>query len=106
MESEFKEITSGDHIAFLEDPGVIIIEHNDEEVCGESNEDGKEDVVKLEESMSLPSYVTDATIFLNGWKLKYFDPEHHVRFVRASLEEIELVGNVLNWVAIGAWSSL
>jgi hypothetical protein len=96
------DATAGKHAEFLEDPGVIKIESVFEE-CGESTLNADDNVlaVVLQGSMSLPSYVTNATVVLNGWKLKYLKNNHHVSVINAHIRDIELTGSTLNWNATG-----
>jgi len=94
--------TAGKRIAFLEDSGVIKIESVFEE-CGKSTSaNGEELPVVLQGTMSLPNYVTNATVVLNGWKLKYLDDDRHVNAIGVRIKDIELTGSTLNWNAVGS----
>ena len=71
-----KELTSSDRNVVFEEPGTLIVYHGSG--CAESKKSGTEDVLKVEQSLDLPAYATNATVFLNGWRLKYLHDDHHV----------------------------
>src|SRR3990172_2933766 len=73
---------SGQGIVF-EDPGTIIAYHGFG--CAESN---NSDFIKVEQSLDIPAYATNATVFLNGWKSKYLHSDHQLRGLGT------LIGNI------------
>ncbi|MDR4497124.1 MAG: hypothetical protein MRK02_04250 [Candidatus Scalindua sp.] len=96
------ELTSSDRTVVFEEQGTIVVYHGNG--CAESNKPGTEDVLKVEESLDIPSYATNATIFLNGWHLKYLDGDHHVAGLGTSIQNIRLEGQTLKWQAAGVLS--
>ena len=72
--------------------------------CAESNNDGKEDVLKVEQSLNLPAYATNATVFLNGWRVRYLSSDHEVAGLGTTIGNIRLEGNTLKWQAAGVLS--
>ena len=93
--------SSGRNIVF-EDPGIIIAYHGSG--CAESNKSGTEDVIKVEGSQDIPAYARDATVFLNGWHLKYLNSDHHVAGLGTLISDIRLEGRTLKWQAAGVLS--
>jgi hypothetical protein len=57
--------------------------------------------IEIPGSESLPSFATAATVFLNGWKLRYLSSDHKVQFILAKIAEVKLEGQTLSWVARG-----
>jgi hypothetical protein len=86
----------------LEDPGTFIAFHGFS--CSESNKSGEEDFLKVEEGIEIPPYATDATVFLNGWKVQYLSDDHNVAGVITLIRNIRLEGRSLKWQAGGAFS--
>ncbi|MFQ5881616.1 MAG: CARDB domain-containing protein [Candidatus Methylomirabilales bacterium] len=83
----------------IEDPGKIIVKHGS--ACGESDQPGEEEVVELAGSFTLPAYANAATVLLRGWQLRYLGGDEHLRWLSASIADIELSGSELSWVARG-----
>ncbi|MEO6695283.1 MAG: CARDB domain-containing protein [Ignavibacteria bacterium] len=82
----------------------LIVYHGS--ACAKSNKDGTEDIIKIEGSKELPSFATNATVFLNGWNLEYLNSDHHVSGVGAVISKIKLEESVtrtkiLKWEATG-----
>lgn len=90
----------------FEDPGTIIVFHGSG--CAESNKSGKQDIMVVEQSLDLPRYAVNATVFLNGWQLKYLHGDHNVGGLATSIYNITLepgaVGQTLRWRAAGILS--
>lgn len=101
-DSPLTELTSEDRTVVFEEPGTIIVYHGFG--CAESNKSGQEDVLRVEQSLDIPSYATNATIFLNGWHLKYLDIDHRVAGLGTLIRNIRLEGKTLKWEAHGALS--
>jgi hypothetical protein len=70
--------------------------------CAESRRDGTEDILKVTESLTLPSYARSATVFLSGWKVKYFHKDHHVSGLGTFIRNIAIEDRALQWEVIGA----
>jgi hypothetical protein len=85
----------------LEDPGKIVVV-TDGPVCGESvGMPGNDRVVALAGSFTLPAFADRATVFLNGWSLRYLQSDHHVKEIAAVIRSIALDGQQLTWTAAG-----
>lgn len=83
----------------LEDEGIIQV--TDGLACGESNRSGTEEAISLTGSIDLPSYATDATVFLNGWDTRYLSSDHHIGRVAAIIRNVEQDNSRLTWEAVG-----
>jgi hypothetical protein len=58
--------------------------------------------LRIEQSVDLPPYANQATVFLNGWQAAYEDPEHHLYDVAAILGRIRVTpGQAIQWTATG-----
>lgn len=95
-------VVSSNRNVFLEDPGTIIAYHGFS--CAESNKRGTEDLLKIEESLEIPSYASEATVFLNGWRMNYLSGDHHVAGLGTMISNIRLEGKTLKWQAAGVLS--
>lgn len=102
-------ITSSDHSLVFEDEGknTVIIYHG--HACADSSESGTQHVLKVVESLPLPSYVTNATVFLNGWHLQFKSGDHNIAGLGTVIRNISLKRNTLisyslNWEAAGVLS--
>jgi CARDB len=102
-EAPLKELTSSEppQVVF-EEQGTIIVYHG--VGCAESKKSGREDVLKVEQSLDLPPYATNATIFLNGWRVRYLNKDHHIAGLGTTIENIRLERNTLKWQAAGVLS--
>jgi hypothetical protein len=92
---------SGRSVA-LEDPGTVIVYHGFS--CAESDQRGTEDVLKLEDSIDLPRYASNATVFLNGWRTNYLHSDHHLGGVGTMISNIRIENRTLKWQAAGILS--
>lgn len=78
--------------------------------CGKSSKSGTEDIVILEGSLDLPQYATNGAVFLNGWKVEFLDPDHHLGGLGVLIRNIRLEDNpvlktrTLKWEASGGIS--
>lgn len=86
----------------MEDPGTIVVYQGSG--CAESDKSGQEDIIKVEQSLDIPSYATNATVFLNGWHLQYLHGDHHVQGLATLIRDIELDRRTLKWQAGGLLS--
>ncbi|MEP7273449.1 MAG: CARDB domain-containing protein [Acidobacteriota bacterium] len=57
--------------------------------------------MRVEQSLDLPAYATNATVFLNGWRVKYLGTDHHVAGIGTTIENIRMERNTLKWQAAG-----
>jgi hypothetical protein len=69
--------------------------------CAQSKEDGEEKIIKVQQALELPAFANRATVFLNGWKLKYLSKDHEIQGVGTIIGKIELARNTLTWQAAG-----
>ena len=60
-------------------------------------------IIKAEQSVSIPTYANQATVFLNGWNLSYLGGDQHVLALGALITKIKLDrrGPTLTWTAAG-----
>ena len=86
----------------FENPGTLIAYHG--YACAELDKPGQESFVNVERSIDLPAYVTDATVFLNGWRLEYLHDDHDVADFGAAITRIGKEGQTLRWRATGVLS--
>ena len=94
-------IDSGRSTVF-EDPGTLIAYHGF--ACAQSDSQGQEAVVNIELSIELPAYATDATVFLNGWRLEFLNGDHEVAGFGATITDIRTENQSLKWRASGVLS--
>ncbi|MGQ0792925.1 MAG: CARDB domain-containing protein [Deltaproteobacteria bacterium] len=101
-EAPIAEATSSEETVEFENPGTLIVIRGT--ACAESDKSGREDALKIEQSIQFPAYVNDATIILNGWKVNYLSSDHHVLGFGTVIGNIRLEGAKLSWQAAGALS--
>jgi hypothetical protein len=59
--------------------------------------------LRVEQSVDLPPYANQATVFLNGWQAAYNDSDHHLREMAAILGRIKVIpGQKISWSATGS----
>jgi hypothetical protein len=92
-------LTDSEQNVVFEDPGTIIVFHGGG--CAKSDRAGKQQVLKIEQSVDVPSYAKTATVFLDGWRLQYLHGDHHVGFVVTAIRNTRLERQTLKWEAIG-----
>ena len=83
----------------FEEPGALIALEG--LTCSESNASGMEQIIRLAEAYELPEYATNATVYLNGWDMRFLQDDHHVTGLGAAILDVELVPGALEWEAIG-----
>jgi hypothetical protein len=83
------------------DDGTIFVYHGFG--CAEPKivNSGEQRSLQVEQSLVLPTYAGDATVFLNGWNLKYLNGDHHVAGLGNLIGNIRLEGKTLKWNAAG-----
>ena len=96
------DIKESDRELVYEDPGNFAVFHGFS--CAESNKSGTESELRVQESLVLPDYATAATVFLNGWQVKYLSRDHELEGLGSVIFNIELNSNQLNWDAGGILS--
>lgn len=99
--SQFNVITSPTREIIFEDNQNMVVYHGSS--CTKTD-NGKRGSLTVEESLELPAYITNATVYLNGWHLKYLNDDHHVAGLGTAIDGIKLEGNTLKWKARGAIS--
>lgn len=58
--------------------------------------------LRVEQSVDLPAYANQATVFLNGWQVAYDGSDHHLYDVATILGRIKVVpGQKISWTATG-----
>ena len=93
------EPTNSSQTVVFEDPGTVIAFHGFS--CAQSDREGEEAVVNLEPSIELPGYATDATVFLNGWRLEFLNGDHDVSGFGATITDTRKENQSLRWRASG-----
>lgn len=101
-DAPLKELTSQDRNVVFEEQGTIIVYRGSG--CAESKKSGTEDVLKVEQSLDLPAYAANTTVFLNGWRSRYLSKDHHIEGLGTVIGNIRLERNTLKWQAAGALS--
>jgi hypothetical protein len=100
------ELTDSQQNVVFEDQGTIIVVHGFG--CAKSDRAGTQVTLKIEQSINVPAYAKNATVFLNGWRLQYGrddeDVDHHVKLVKTAIRHVKLEGQTLRWEAIGELS--
>jgi hypothetical protein len=96
------DLTASDIDLVFEDPDTIGVHHGFG--CAESNRRDEETILRVRQEIAVPSYVNRATVFLNGWRVRYLRRDHEVGTVFVSLGAIDLHAGVLSWQAAGALS--
>ncbi|MEO8446423.1 MAG: CARDB domain-containing protein [bacterium] len=87
-ETPISEITDSVNTQVLYSQDSIVV--YDGSGCGKSDKPDTEDMVRLEGSKQFPLFVTDATIFLNGWQLDYLSSDHNVGGLGVAIKNIRL----------------
>lgn len=100
-EAPVKQLTDSDHGTNppVINDGTIYVYHGFG--CAESKNSGTQDFIKVEQSLGIPQYATNATVFLNGWHLQYLDSDHHVAGLATLIGNIGLDKGTLKWQAGG-----
>src|ERR1700752_1098916 len=93
--------SSGPDVVF-EKPCMIVVYHGSG--CAVSDKSGTEEVLKVEQSLDLPVYVGDATVILNGWRVRYLSKDHHVGGLGTQIRNIRKQEQTLKWEAAGVLS--
>lgn len=69
------EITDSATVLVQEAADTLIIFHGT--ACAKSNNDGTQNIILIKGRQILPSYVTNAAVFLNGWNHNFLNGDHH-----------------------------
>ncbi len=94
---QVQEPTGALPVIVFEDPSTIVVYHGS--ACADSNTVTE---VRMRQSLQLPAYANSATVFLNGWHLRYAEADRHVTGVAAFIRSITRERNELSWEAVGA----
>jgi hypothetical protein len=83
----------------FETPGAIKVIHG----SGRARLDSGKRIIKVEQSVSIPTYANQATVFLNGWHLEYLAFDQHVLALGALITKIKFDrrNSTLTWTAAG-----
>jgi hypothetical protein len=70
---------------------------------GSAQLDSGKRIIKVEQSVVIPAYANQATVFLNGWHLNYLGGDQHVLALGALITKIKLDrrSSTLTWTAAG-----
>ena len=108
VSTSISPLTSSNRTQVFEDVGTIIVYRG--MGCAESKlSDTQQAIVVEEDNVDLPALMlSNATIFLNGWHLRYLNGKHNVAGLGTSIYNIRLengpIGKILRWRAGGALS--
>ena len=94
-------VATNQNVVF-EVPGTLIVFHGS--ACAQSKKSGTKDVLRIDQSIRLPAYATNATVFLNGWEVDYLNGDHHVTGLGTLIDTIRIEQNTLKWQAAGILS--
>jgi len=83
----------------FEDPGQIKVMHG----FGSAQLNSGKKIIKVEQSVTIPSYANQAVVLLNGWRLNYQGGDQHVLGLGALITKIKLDqrNQKLSWNAAG-----
>jgi hypothetical protein len=97
----FTPLTSQTSQIVLQDPGIITVIHGTGSAKHNSGEAAK--AIRVEQSLQIPPFANNATVFLNGWGLKYLDDEHNVLALGTIIAKIRFDPrtHTLTWNALG-----
>ncbi|HET6335244.1 MAG TPA: hypothetical protein VFG30_18595 [Polyangiales bacterium] len=90
-------------------PGKLRVLHGQSCVSAPRAADSKQFAFRIQQSETLPAaYADSATVFMNGWKLRYQNGDHHVQGFGSAIVNInesrQLDGLQLQWEAGGVLS--
>ena len=57
--------------------------------------------IAIQETAELPSWANNATVFMNGWRLRYRDDDHQVVALSSAIVDVEVRDGALQWSAGG-----
>ena len=98
-----KEAIGDTPVLVFNDPGQrFAIFHGS--ACAESNEDEQENIIKVQQNFILPTFANRATVFLNGWRLRYLSKDHEIEGLGTIIGKIALSSDSLTWQAAGILS--
>lgn len=60
--------------------------------------------IGVQDSIVIPDGFDSATVFQNGWRMRYKDSDHHVMSLSSAIVDVEQDDNVLSWKAGGVIS--
>jgi hypothetical protein len=86
------------HTVF-ETPGTVIAIHG----SGGAKAGNAHRALRVQQSVSIPDYANQATVFLNGWKAEYLGGDQHVLALGTVITEIhaDVTKHTLSWNALG-----
>ena len=82
----------------LEIPGKVRVVNDHQ--CGQGRSPAGSTLAVLG-SENLPPYASTATVFLNGWHVRYLGDDQHVRILSAAIHNIHQEDSTLKWEASG-----
>lgn len=89
------EPTTEESLFSLRDDGRFLAELRVE--CAE----GGGEPIRLDRFQRLPEFVTDATVVLSGWSVRFLEGDRHVVRLAASIRDIDFDDGILTWRAEG-----
>jgi len=94
-------LTSQSSQIVFQDPGIVIAIHGTGSAKLTSGKTAM--AIKVEQSVDIPPFANRATVFLNGWRLKYLTTDHNLLGLGTAILKIRfnLREHKLTWVAMG-----
>ena len=86
----------------FEIPGTLVVFQGS--ACAKSTQSGARQALKIDQSLPLPAYATQATVVLNGWEVAYLNGDHHIAGLGTLIDTIRIERNTLRWQATGLLS--
>lgn len=104
-DAKVSEIIDSSTVLVREAADTLIIFHGT--ACAKSNNDGTQNIILIRGSQKLPGYVTNASVFLNGWNHNFLNGDHQFGGNGVVIRGIVLgtdseKNKVLIWNTIGA----
>jgi hypothetical protein len=101
-DTPFSVPTTQEQSLVFEEPGVFAAFHG--KTCAESNRNGEEIALRIQEELVLPKNLDRGTVLLNGFHLFYLHEDHHVKGLGTAIGTIEINNGLLRWEAGGILS--
>lgn len=101
------EIIDSSSVLIKEAPDTLVIFHGF--ACAKSNTGGTQNIILIQGRQVLPSYITDAAVFLNGWNHNFLEDDHQFSGNGAAIVRITFgidpdKNKVIRWNTVGAMS--
>ena len=97
----YEDRTDSQQATYIEVPGLLKVQHR--LGCAQADKAASENSVglRIHEMAVIPPGYNTGTVFLNGWRLRYKNGDHHVRGLGSAIFNITQTQNELHWEAGG-----